>query len=207
MSSPIARHPDGSDCYTRDCSRGQHLPLIKASQAIAKGDAGAFLDAKDAEDKLSGGSYEPDPSDSDTSETFLTDKASAVGDAAKRMKAEIEANGGKMEFPGLFDLDGNLQHAFLVNGQFGPVWKVMDKSGEYVDQWVSTSKAKNPKTRKANMEKKGFRVGRVKSPAYVRIEGNGTGMGSMHTVQANLRQYNTAKIEDMEVVSNGAEDE
>lgn len=205
MSSPIARHPDGTDCYTRDCSRGQHLPLLNAGQAVAQHDVGAFLDAKAAEDKMSGGGYEPDPSDSDTSETFLTDKASAVGDAAKRMKEEIEANGGKMEFPALYDLNGNLQHAFLVNGQFGPVWKVMDKSGEYVDKWVSASKAQNPKTRKANYEKKGYRVGRVKSPAYVRIEGNGTGMGSMHTVHANLRQYNNAKLEDMEVLDDGSD--
>jgi hypothetical protein len=29
MSTPIARHADGSNCYTRNCSLGRHVPIVK----------------------------------------------------------------------------------------------------------------------------------------------------------------------------------
>lgn len=47
MSSPIAKHDDGSDCYTVNCSR-RHAPA-SPEVALKNNDINSFLDAKDKE--------------------------------------------------------------------------------------------------------------------------------------------------------------
>jgi hypothetical protein len=49
MSSPIGKHPDGSNCYTKDCK----FAVSSTSTAVVNQDVNAYLEAKEKETKPS----------------------------------------------------------------------------------------------------------------------------------------------------------
>src|SRR6476661_6496069 len=57
---------------------------------------------------------------------FLSQWASGLNAQKHRLQAEIEDNGGKWEFPALFDLDGNLVPAKLISTRYGMSWALLD---------------------------------------------------------------------------------
>lgn len=69
----------------------------------------------------------------------------------------------------LFDLDGNLIPARLVDGKFGMSWMVLDDwDGRATGEFLNPSKARNPETARRNNAKKGFYEGRVRYRGNVR---------------------------------------
>ncbi|TJZ55595.1 hypothetical protein FCH28_09650 [Streptomyces piniterrae] len=85
-----------------------------------------------------------------------------------RLAARIAEDGGVAEFPGLFDLDGNLVPARRVQGQYGWSWELL-RQGRRAG-WFNESKAKNAETRRRNNAAKGFYVGTVRAPAEATMQ-------------------------------------
>lgn len=112
---------------------------------------------------------------------FMSQWASGVMAEHHRMRAELESNGGKAEFPALFDKDGNMVPAKRLTvadryngGQPKEVWGILEdpkdpNSG--IKEWVNDSKAKGFDKKEAAMAKKGYTVGLVRAPAYVAERG------------------------------------
>jgi hypothetical protein len=88
------------------------------------------------------------------------------------LKAELAENGGTWTFVQLFDLDGNHVPAEIVEGNWGPVWRLFDQETHETTGWFNESSAQKPETRRANNAKKGFYIGTVSAPARVRSGGN-----------------------------------
>lgn len=112
------------------------------------------------------------------SDGFASQWASGLAAQEALMKAELEENAGKAEFPALFDKDGNMVPAKLINTQYGTAWAVYsdpnDSSSKFTGVFISESKSDNPKTREAALARKGYTMGRVKAPAYVAMSGANT---------------------------------
>lgn len=117
---------------------------------------------------------------------FLTQWSHGVLAGEARLQARIDANGGVLGFPALFDLDGNLVAAKLISGNYGLVWGVLesdDPNGRVV-QWVNRSEASTAKARNRNMARKGFTEGRVLAPCRAKLGGGGTGLAGAMSVSA-----------------------
>lgn len=84
-----------------------------------------------------------------------------------RLKAQVIEQGGLAAFPALFNLRGERVRAKLINGQYGPCWRV-----ELGDGRVRFTGAFPART--STMERKGFREGTEKAPAKIgHTEGRG----------------------------------
>lgn len=109
---------------------------------------------------------------------FASQWASGLAAQEALMKAELEENAGKAEFPALFDKDGNMVPAKLINTQYGTAWAVYtdpnDSSSKFTGTFISESKSDNPKIQEAALARKGYTLGRVKAPAYVAMTGANT---------------------------------
>jgi len=108
---------------------------------------------------------------------FVSQWASGVMAQERRMKADLEDNGGMAEFDVLFDLEGNKQNAKIINGKFGPCWAFMDNDGKFTGQFVSaTITAKT-------LAKKGYVEGVEMAPAKVALTGSGRGLAGATSVR------------------------
>jgi hypothetical protein len=109
---------------------------------------------------------------------FMSQWASGLTASKLRLEASIQENGGKAEFPALFDLDGNLVAAKLIDGKYGLVWGILasDDPRSQITGWVSAF----PK-RESTMTKKGYREGTVLAPA--RADLVGANVCSVHAVK------------------------
>jgi len=96
---------------------------------------------------------------------FLSQWASRLGADFDLKKAEILEKGGAI-FPALFDLEGNLVKAKLINGKYGTCWAFVGEDGKFSGQFISAF----PKNRQT-MAKKGFLEGRVLQKAYAEYAG------------------------------------
>jgi hypothetical protein len=109
---------------------------------------------------------------------FMSQWASGLSAQEALMKAELEENAGKAEFVALFDKDGNMVPAKLIDTKFGPAWAVYsdpnDSSSKFTGEFINESKSDNPKTQEAALARKGYTLGRVKAPAYVAMSGANT---------------------------------
>lgn len=109
---------------------------------------------------------------------FASQWASGLAAQEALMKANLEENAGKAEFPALFDKDGNMVPAKLIDTKFGPAWARYtdpnDSSSKFTGEFINESKSDNPKTQEAALARKGYTMGRVKAPAYVAMSGNNT---------------------------------
>jgi len=102
---------------------------------------------------------------------FMSQWASGCNAAKKRLQADIEDNGGKAEVPALFDLDGNLIPAKLIDTRFGTSWGIfkswdaLNGSGDIV-RWVKAFPA-----RRSTLVGYDVMEGRVMALAYADLRG------------------------------------
>ena len=115
--------------------------------------------------------HEQDAADSfDRCDTdgFVSQWASGCMAQKKRLAASIAERGGVAEFAALFDLDGNLVAAKLIDGRYGMVWGILasDDPSSQITEWVTAF----PK-RDSTMRNKGYAEGFVLAPAYADLRG------------------------------------
>lgn len=139
---------------------------------------------------------------------FLTQHSSDLTARLHERKAEIAANGGKAEFPALFDLDGNMVPAKLVNTRYGPAWGLLsdpDNLSSEFTGFVNPSLAKDENRAKANLEKKGYRVGKVSAPAGADLAApaGATGTSGMASVYVKTFRTDGGYSSDVEVLDTG----
>lgn len=128
--------------------------------------------------------------------------SSGVMAEEERLKAYLAKNGGSDYFVALFDLDGNLVPAKLVETRYGTAWAILtgDDPSSPVAKWVSAF----PK-RESTMRNKGFYEGTVKCPAYVTLCGSGTGLSGALSVRPYTRRSDRGFSRDVEIVDNGCD--
>ncbi len=112
---------------------------------------------------------------------FLSQWASDTCAREYDAKAELADQQGLAEFPALFDLEGNLVAAKLVevDNRYRPGWKISkwivledDNPRSRAMQWIAAFPA-----RRSTMARKGFVEGWVKAPAKVIMVGSSTSVG------------------------------
>ncbi|BDM70558.1 hypothetical protein HEK616_40450 [Streptomyces nigrescens] len=130
---------------------------------------------------------------------FLTQWAAGVSAQAYSLDADIVAQGGKWEFPALFDLEGTLVPARRERGQYGWYWELLNERGRRIG-WFNESKAKNPETRRRNNAKKGYYVGTVRVPAEAGVRNTEPGTNWIATVPV---RKDGGWSPDAEIVDNG----
>lgn len=128
---------------------------------------------------------------------FLSQWAHGVCAQEDRLAARIKEDGGKAEFPGLFDLSGNLVPAKLVESRFGWSWMLLNDRGRCAG-WFNESKARSAEARAKNNAKKGYYVGTVRVPAYAALQGR-----SRTSVSAVALRADNGWSADAEIVNNG----
>ncbi len=137
---------------------------------------------------------------------FLSQWAMGLSAQKHRLAAEIAENGGRRDFPALFDLEGKLVPAKLVNTRYGETWAVLDGDDPHGDvaKWVGRSRAESIEGRVRAMEKKGYREGRVMARAKADIVGTGHGLSGTAWV-APVR-IDGGFSRDVVVVDDGSQD-
>jgi hypothetical protein len=136
---------------------------------------------------------------------FLSQWASDTTAREWDLKAELADEGWTTEMVALFDLEGNMIPAKEIDGQFGPVWMLLDKNGQKRG-WFNMSSAQKAETRRKNNAKKGVYVGTVRVPVHVEMSGGGgRGLGGAMSVRPVIRpdDYNYAADVTVEIVDNG----
>ncbi len=102
---------------------------------------------------------------------FMSQWASGCNAAKKRLQADIEENDGLADVPALFDLDGGLIPAKLIDTRFGTSWGIfkswdaLNGSGDIV-RWVGAFPA-----RRSTLANKDVMEGRVMARAYADLRG------------------------------------
>lgn len=162
-----------------DTNRNQLSHAVATDKLIKQGALGdprkiASLRAKAATaEKQKSESIERSDSDG-----FASQWASGLTAQESLMKAELEENAGKAEFSALFDKDGNMVPAKLIDTKFGQAWAVYsdpnNSSSKFTGVFINESQSDNPKTKEAALARKGYTLGRVKAPAYVGSSGTNT---------------------------------
>jgi hypothetical protein len=99
---------------------------------------------------------------------FLSQWASGLTAAEKRMKADLLDAGGVSTFPGLFTADGTRVKAKLIDTAYGTSWALMDADGKFTGTFVGAFK-KGPRSKLAKM---GLHEAPEMAPAYVDYRGN-----------------------------------
>jgi len=105
---------------------------------------------------------------------FLSQWAHGISSSRDQLAATVAEQGFTSEFPGLFDLQGNLVAAKLISVasryHYGKdlKWGVLatDDPHSAVTAWITAHPA-----RQSTMEKKGYREGTVRAPAKADIVG------------------------------------
>jgi hypothetical protein len=135
---------------------------------------------------------------------FLSQWASGLTARLARVRADLVDAGRRADFDALFDLDGNLVAAKLIEGKFGPVWGVLasDDPRARIVKWVNAF----PVYRKT-MEKKGYREGRVLAGAWADISAPAGARGLSGVTQVSLHTYRTdgGFSRDVEIVDDGSD--
>lgn len=188
----VAQMPDGAEGLYRiaNAFRG----LIEAAQAEGR---------KAAEDKAIDHDRKAAESfDRCDTDGFLTQWSHGILAGEARLQARIDANGGVLGFPALFDLNGNLVAAKLISGNYGLVWGVLesDDPRSRVVQWVNRSNASTAVARNRNLAKKGFTEGRVLAPCRATLAGGGTGLAGAMNVTAIAQRTDGGFSRDVTVL-------
>lgn len=107
-------------------------------------------------------------------EGFVPDLAESYCDRLKQIEDILCANGGRAEFPALFDSEtGELVPAVLDERAFGFVWQIKEtdnpRSQTIREFWPS--KALKPHVERQHNRKHGYYVGTVLAPARVKVVG------------------------------------
>ena len=136
---------------------------------------------------------------------FVSQWASGITAREYDLKAEVEDNGGKSEFSALFDLEGNLVPAKLVDTQYGRAWGLLssDDATSPFKGWFSPSNAATDSHRIHNNAKKGYYEGTVMAPAGVTTTSRGRGLGSAGSVCVITYRKDRGFSRDVEILDNG----
>lgn len=131
---------------------------------------------------------------------FMSQWADGLTAGKLRLQAQIAENGGRATHPALFDLEGNLVPAKLVDGRYGLVWGLLeddDPHGRFVG-WFNPSQARRPGVARRNDAKKGYYIGYVLAPAEAKLRG-----GNACTVMPVAVRTDGGFSRDVEIVDNG----
>lgn len=134
---------------------------------------------------------------------FLSQWASGISARKARLEADIVEAGGKAEFPALFDADGNLVAARLVDTLYGLSWCLIDETNPHGPAlgWFNSSKHRDNAKRIAANVRKGYRLGRVMAPARAEIGGSGKGLAGAASCYVYARRMDGGFSYDVEIVS------
>lgn len=126
---------------------------------------------------------------------FLSQWASGICAQRDDHAADVAELGGLWTFPALFDLNGKLVAAKLIQTAYGLRWGVLqtDDPNSSVVKWLAFAPA-----RKSTLEKHGFREGTVLAPAYADIRGDKTAYAGIFRKGPQFRR-------DVEIVDDGRE--
>lgn len=94
-------------------------------------------------------------------------------DEKATLEKELEMKGGRSEFDALFDLEGNLIPAKLIETQYGMSWAILsspESSSSFSGKFFNASKAKSLAAAIKNNAKKGYYVGKVIKPGVVKVK-------------------------------------
>jgi len=155
--------------------------------------------AKDKEKQVN------DSIDSSDTDGFLSQWASALGAQQDMLRAELAANDGYAEFPALFDTDGNLIPAKLINTTYGNAWGLLPGNDptESFTSYFNPSKARGESQRISNDAKKGYYVGTVSVLSAVGTSGSGTGLSGLTTVRPVIYRLDKGFSIDAVILDNG----
>lgn len=121
---------------------------------------------------------------------FLTQWANDLAASRHRLEADLADNSGRWEFPALFDLDGQMVAAKLIDTRYGSAWLLLDTDDPESDSRgiVGRSTARKAARRRQTMEAKGYREGIVRARARVTVVGgsDGTGLAGAASVRYGL---------------------
>jgi len=128
---------------------------------------------------------------------FVSQWASGLNAERDRLAASIADAGGVADFPALFDLDGNLVAAKLINGRYGMVWGILasDDPDSEVVEWVTAFPA-----RESTMTRKGYREGTVMASAAAKLAGGGRGTAGAANVRAIKYRTDGGFSRDVEII-------
>ena len=138
---------------------------------------------------------------------FLSQWASGITARLQRRQAEILENGGKADFPALFDAEtGELVPAKLVETRYGLAWGILadDNPRSRFVAWFNESSARKGATRLRNDRRKGYTVGRVLAPAKAEIMGSGTGLAGAASAYVGVRRLDGGFSRDVEILETEA---
>jgi hypothetical protein len=136
---------------------------------------------------------------------FVSQWANSMIAREHRLAAEIAENGGRAKFPALFDLNGNLVAAKLVqvpdryrDGWDVSKWVVLasDDPRSRATAWITAFPV-----RKSTMTRKGYTEGYVMAPAKAELKGSGTGLAAAHTVREVAVRTDGGFSRDVEIVT------
>jgi len=131
---------------------------------------------------------------------FVSQWALGVTAQQHRLQADIVENGGKGEFLALFDLDGNLVPAKLVETRYGVKFAVfatvadVKAYGAPVVAWV------DPFVKAKTLARKGYRKGHVLAAAKAELKGSGKGLAGAMSVRPVMVRTDGGFDPDAEVV-------
>jgi hypothetical protein len=138
----------------------------------------------------------------DPIDNALTNRAHSLLAAEEELQERIDANGGVWALPAVFDLEGNMVRARMVDGEYGRAYLILDENGRGLG-WFNPSKAKTEERRLANDAKVGFYLGKVAVPVKAKLAG-----GNMFSVMPIVVPLNEKYTEDTsaKVVDNGQQE-
>jgi hypothetical protein len=119
---------------------------------------------------------------------FMSQWAHQVMAEQARMNATLVEQGGKSEFTGLFDLDGNRVRAKLIDGQYGMCWAFCDENDNFTGKFISAFPA-----RTSTMAKKGYQELPESAPAIVKMCGSNLCNVSPHFIRSDKGYPESAK--------------
>ena len=141
---------------------------------------------------------------------FISQWASGLSAREDQALAQLADDGGLAEFPGLFDLEGNLVPAKLIDTRYGLKWAVFGSAeevlrpGSHILEWLTMPLLDSPRSVKV-LERKGYRQGLVKVPAGVTIHGSGKGLSGAASCSVAVVRLDKGFSPDAEIVWNGQE--
>jgi hypothetical protein len=126
---------------------------------------------------------------------FLTQWSQQMNASLHRLQADVLENGGVWTFPALFDLEGNLVAAKLVQTRHGLAWGVLASEDPHsaITKWLTAHPA-----RESTLERKGYREGLVEAPGKAVLAGE-----QITSVRPIVKRTDDGFSRDVAIVDNG----
>lgn len=132
---------------------------------------------------------------------FLSQRANDLTEQRYLAEARIAERGG-VEVSALFDNDGNLVPAKLVDGKYGQSWGLLESDDPHgrITGYVNVSQAASPARRLKADTAKGYHEGTVRAPGRAVLRGEGNGMSGMTSVTVGEERSDGGFSRDVVVV-------